>query len=288
MRKEFPAAVLAAAAVLFSAACIMVMDPETDSSWQPRGEFRKTFDLQPGGAVSLENAAGNVEITGWEKDAVEVVAQGTAGEVAKKRKVRAYGFWELKPDVEVKRSDGGLVIRTRPFDGPEEPAAVDYVLRVPNSVLLRGVRIGDGNLTVADVFGRLEASIEKGDLHVVNFSGSIDASVGAGAIDVEALDLRSDDAISLSSEEGDIVLRLEPGASADLDAEAPRAEVRSDLDPGVKTPAPRVKGRMGEGGADIRLSAANGRIEILAVKDVPGAASGPITRRRGSHGRSQP
>jgi Toastrack DUF4097 len=290
MRKEFPAAVFAAAAVLLSAACIMVMDPETDSSWQPRGEFRKTFDLQPGGTVSVENAAGNVEITGWEKAAVEVVAQGTDGEGAKKRKVRAYGFWELKPDVEVKRSDGGLVIRTRPSDGPGEgePAAVDYMIRVPNSVLLRGVRIGDGNLTVADVFGRLEASLENGDLHVVNFSGSIDASVGAGAIDVEALDLRSDDAISLSSEEGDIVLRLEPGTSADLDAEAPRAEVRSDLDPGVKTPAPRVKGRMGDGGADIRLSAANGRIEILAVKDAPGAASGPITPRRGSHGRSQP
>jgi len=288
MNKPVAAAALAAAAVLFSAACIMVMDPETEGSWQPRGEFRKTYDFPPGGTVTLENDAGNVEITGWDKDAVEIVAQGTAGQAAKERKVRAYGFWELKPDVEVERTDGGLAIRTRPFDGPGEMTAVDYTVRVPSSVKLQAVLRGEGGLTVSDVFGRLEASLERGDLRVVNFSGSIDASVGAGAIDVEALDLRSDDAISLTSDEGDIVLRLEPGAPAVLEAEAPRAEVRSEIDLGARTPAPSVRGRVGEGGAVIKLKAADGRVDIRTVKDVPGSAAGPAARGRGTLGRPQP
>lgn len=270
MRKPLLTASLAAAAVAFAAACVMVMDPETNSSWQPRGEFRKTVEFRAGGTLSLENDIGNVEISGWDKDSVEVVAQGTAGETGKKRKVRAYGFWEIKPDVEIKTTDGGLAIRTRPFDGPGEFPAVDYMIRVPNSVILREIRVGDGNLTVADVFGRLAASLDKGDLSVANFSGSVDASLGAGNVDVEVLDLHGEDSIVLSSREGDIVLRLEPGTAAWVEAEAPRGDVRSDFDLGVKTPAPSVKGRIGEGGAEVKLKAADGRIEILAVKGALG------------------
>jgi hypothetical protein len=270
MKKPFLAAALAAGAVFVAAACIMVMDPETDTSSVPRGEFRKTVEFRPGGTLSLENDIGNVEITGWEKDSVEVFAQGTAEEAGKTRRVRAYGFWELKPDVEVRPTDDGLTIRTRAFDGPGGPATVDYTIRVPNSVILREIRIGEGNLTVSDLFGRLEASLDKGDLRVSNFSGSVDASVGEGQVDVEVLDLRDDDSIALVSRQGDIVLRLEAGAGAGVEAEAPGGEVRSDFDLGVKTPASSVKGRIGPGGAEIRLKAADGKIEILAVKDVPG------------------
>jgi hypothetical protein len=267
MKKSLLTAPLVAAALIFGAACIMVMDPETSTSREPRGEFRKTVEFRAGGTLSLENDIGNVEISGWDKETVEVVAQGAAGKIGKERKVRAYGFWELKPDVEVKTTDGELTIRTRPYDGPGERPAVDYMIRVPNSVILRGIRLGEGNLTVSDVFGRLEATLDTGDLGVSNFSGSVDASVGTGDIDVEVLDLRGEDSVALSSAEGDIVLRLESGTSAVVEAEAPRGDVRSDLDLGVKTPASSVKGRMGEGGAEIKMKAGNGKIEILAIKD---------------------
>lgn len=278
MRKPLLAAWLAAGAVFFAAACIMVMDPGTGNSPVPRGVFRKTVEFGAGGTLSLENDIGNVEISGWDKDSVEVVAQGTAEETGKQRRVRAYGFWELKPDVEVKTTDGGLTIRTRPFDGPGELPAVDFVIRVPNSVKLGGIRVGEGNLTVSDVFGRLEARLDKGDLSVSNYSGSIDASVGAGNVDVEVLDLREGDSIALSSLRGDIILHLEPGAAARIEAEAPRGDIRSDFDLGVKTPVSSLKGRIGQGGAEIRLKAEDGRIEIRAVKETP--RNGPDNPRK--------
>jgi len=272
MKKPILTVSLAAAAALSAAACIMVMDPETTATWQPRGEFRRTVEFAAAGAVSLENDYGNVEVTGWEKDSVEVVAQTSAKEPKQERKVRAYGFWEVKPDVEIKQTEGSLAIRTRPFDGPGDLPAVDYLIRVPHSVILAGLRIGEGNLTVSDVFGRLEASIDKGDIVVSNFSGSADVSLGTGNMDVEVLDLREQDTIALSTRAGDIILRLEPGTGARIEAEAPRGEVRSDFDLGIKTPAASVSGRMGAGGAAIMLKAEDGRIEILAVKDGPGAS----------------
>lgn len=272
MKKTLLTASLAAAAVLSAAACIMLMDPERTASWQPRGEFRRTVEFAAGGTLALENDYGNVEITGWEKDSVEVVAQGAAGEPGRERKVRAYGFWEVKPAVEITQTEGSLTIRTRPFDGPGDPPAVDYTIRVPNSISLSGVRVGKGNLTVSGVFGRFEASIDEGNLVVSNFSGSVDASIGTGNVDVEVLDVRDQDTIALSSREGDMILRLEPGTGAQVEAEALRGEVSSDFDLGVKTPAPSVSGRIGSGGAAVTLKASDGRIEIIAIKDVTGAA----------------
>jgi hypothetical protein len=272
MKKPLLTASLAVAAAVVSAACIMVMDPEQTTSWQPRGEFRQTVEFAAGGTLALENGSGNVEIIGWDKDAVEIVAQGASAEPGEKRKVRAYGFWEIKPDVEIKQADGRLSIKTRPFDGPGDLPAVDCTIRVPNSVILGPIRMGVGDLTVSDVFGRIEASLDNGGLAVSNFSGSVDLSIGTGSADVEVLDVRDQDTIAISSRQGDIVLRLGAGTSARVEAEAPRGEVRSDFDLGTKTPAPGVSGRIGTGGASVKLKAADGRIEILAVKDTAGAA----------------
>lgn len=272
MKKTLLTASLAATAAVLSAACIMVMDPEQTTSWRPRGEFRRTVEFTAGGTLALENGSGNVEITGWDKDAVEVVAQGASAEPGEKRKVRAYGFWEIKPDVEIKQADGRLSIRTRPFDGPGDLPAVDYTIRVPNSIILSAIRMGEGDLTVSDVFGRIEASLDRGGLAVSNFSGSVDLSIGTGSADVEILDVRDQDTIAISSRVGDIVLRLGAGTGARVEAEAPRGEVSTDLDLGAKTPAPSVSGRIGPGGAAVTLKASDGRIKIIAIKDMSGAA----------------
>jgi hypothetical protein len=265
---------LAAAAALLSVACIMVMDPERTTSWQPRGEFRRTVEFAAGGTIALENEAGNVEIVGWDKDAVEVVAQGAAANPGEKRKVRAYGFWEIKPDVEIKKMDGSLSIRTRPFDGPGDLPAVDFTIRVPNSIVLSGIRMEEGNLTISDVFGRIEGSLGRGDIAVSNFSGSVDLFIGTGSADVEVLDVRDQDTIAISSREGDIVLRLGADTGARVEAEAPLGQVRSDLDLGATTPAPNVSGRLGSGGAVVTLKAADGKIDIISIKNVAGAAKG--------------
>ncbi len=272
MKKPLLTICLAAAAAVLSAACIMVMDPEQTTSWQPRGEFRRTVEFASGGTLSLENKAGNIEITGWDKDVVEVVAQGAAAEPGEKRKLRAYGFWEVKPDVEIMQTDGSLSIKTRPFDGPGDLPAIDYTIRVPNSIVLSGIIMGEGDLTVADVFGRVEASLDRGEVAVSNFSGSVDLSVGAGNVDVEVLDVHDQDTIAIMSREGDIVLRLGAGTGARVEAEAPHGGVSSDFDLGLKTPAPSVSGRIGTGEAAITLKAADGKIEIIAIKDVVEAA----------------
>lgn len=281
------------AVLVFSAACIIFPDPGDDEGWRriperdgtapretrtepaarPAGgtEFRETLDLRKGGTLSLENDFGNVEIAGWDRDTVDIAAAAavaSTGGIARTSSYRRY-----VPDVEVRETGGGLMVRTRTFEGTGTPPAVDYRVRVPDSVVLTGIRLSEGDLTVSDVFGKLEASVDQGDLLVKNFSGAVDVTVGTGDADVEVLDLREEDAITITCRRGNIVLRLESGVGAIVEADAPRGRVRSDFDLGVELPAPTVKGWIGEGGPNIILRAPNGRVEIIKIKAIGRDAS---------------
>jgi len=283
MRKTFRWPLLAVPAAALLTSCILISDPEGEPGWRtiPKPsdetttsgtEFRQTVDLAAGGTLSLENDYGNVEITGWDRDSVEVVARSAAVERQRQRSAREYSDRDLAPEVEILERSGGLLVRTPTFEGPGRPPAVDFKVRVPNSIDLTGIRISEGNLDISDVFGRLEVSVDQGDLLVSNYSGPVRATVATGNADIEVLDLREGDEITITARRGDIILRLESGAGAIVEADAPRGEVVSDFDLGKKLPASAVKGWIGQGGPNVILRASEGRIEIVKIADGPTAA----------------
>lgn len=281
------------AAGLFMTSCILMDNPEGDdpgwrripdresgrpadeeraeTSARPRpasgAEFREVVDFRPGETLSLENDYGDVEIIGWERDEVEVVARTSAAAPGRlePRSARQGGSRAV-PEVELRETSRGLIVRTPTFEGPGRPPAVLYEVRVPHSVSLSGVRVSEGDLTIEDVFGGLEAAVDEGNLRVRNYSGPLRATVGIGAADVEVLDLRDGDEITITASRGDIVLRLESGVGAIVEADAPRGEVRSDFDLGRRLPASTVKGWIGQGGPAIILRAMDGRIEIIRTR----------------------
>ena len=283
MSKTFPRLFAVAAAATLLASCILLENPEGDEpGWRttreresaPSGsEFRRSLEFAPGGTLSLENDYGDVRITGWDREEAEIVAKGAAVEAQPRRSARQYGVRRGTPDVEVRETGRGVLVRTPTFEGPGEAPAVDYEIRVPNSVVLSGIRISEGNLTIADVFGRIEVSVDQGDLSISNYSGPLRATVGTGNADVEVLDLRDGDEITIQSRKGDIILRLESGVGAIIEADAPRGEVSSDFDLGVKLPASSVKGWIGQGGPAVLLRASDGGIRIVRTADATAQAA---------------
>jgi hypothetical protein len=269
---------LAAAAVLASAvlaaSCILLDNPEGEEpGWRtfpdqgvPRGatEFRRTLEFAAGGTLSLENDYGDVSITGWDRDQVEVLARAATVEKQPDTSARPYRIRKVTPEVEIQETaSGGLLIRTPTFEGTGEAPAIDFEIKVPNSVILAGLRMSEGDLSIADVYGRVEASIDQGSLSVTNFSGALRATLGVGSADVEALDLREGDEITITTRRGDLDLRLEPNTNAIVEADAGRGEVTSDFALGTKLPAPAVKGWIGQGGPSIILRTGDGRIRII-------------------------
>jgi hypothetical protein len=298
----------AAALVLgLSVACIVFEDPAGDPGWRttrrdrpdertaetpedqpleqpldrPAGAgFRETVDFAPGGTLTLENDYGDVEIRGWDRGEVEIVARSETAAAAPRdiRSARQAAGREAAPRIEIRETNRGLLVRTPTFEGLGEPPAIDYEVRVHESVRLTGIRISEGDLTVTGVYGDLEASVDKGDLLVRNYSGPVRATLGTGTADVEVLDLRDRDEITISSRRGDIVLRLESGVGAIVEADAPRGEVISDFDLGRRLPASTVKGWIGQGGPSIILRASDGRIEIVRTRAASDGRPAPAGR----------
>ncbi len=273
MIKRLPGVIgLAAMAALLSS-CILLDNPEGDEpGWRtfpesdnrPSGsEFRQTVPFTPGGTLALENDYGDVTITGWDREEVEIVARAATVEAGPQNSDRPYRIRKVTPEVEIKDTDQGLLIRTPTFEGPGQAPAVDFEIKAPRNVILTGLRISEGDLTISDVYGRIDAAVDQGDCAVANFSGSLKLNLGTGNADVEVLDLREGDEVSVISRRGDIVLRLEPGAGASLEANAPHGGVTSDFDLGVRQPAQTVKTNVGRGGASIILMASNGRVRII-------------------------
>jgi len=242
--------------------------PETSARASTGTEFRETVDFRSGGTLSLENDYGDVEITGWDRDEVDVVARSLAADSREPRSARQSGS-RSAPRVELRETRDGLLIRTPTFEGTGRPPAVIYEVRVPHSVGLSGIRVSEGDLTIEDVYGGLEASVDEGDLRVRNYSGPVRATVGIGTADVEVLDLREGDEITITSSRGDIVLHLESGVGAIIEADAPRGEVSSDFDLGKRLPASTVKGWIGQGGPSVILRASDGKIEIVKTRGTP-------------------
>jgi hypothetical protein len=278
MRSSFLRLMIPVAALLLAAACIILPDagdsggwrtvPESSSSSSTSSgtEVRETVDFAPGATLSLENDYGNVEIMGWDRNSAEIVARGEEEPSRQTPSARVSRGRGTRPNVEIREIRGGLLVRTPTFEGPGAPPVVNYEVRIPNDVALTGIRISEGDLKISDVSGRIEASLDQGTLTVINYSGVIEATIGTGDADVEVLDLRETDSITITSRRGDIVLRLESGVGAIIEADAPRGEVRSDFDLGVKLPVATVKGWIGQGGPNIILKASDGRIDIRSVR----------------------
>ncbi len=294
MSRPIAKALAAAAAAALCVSCILITDPAGDdpgwrnipdrdggtSSPAPRpsgSQFRRTIDVAPGGTLSLENDYGDVSISGWESEAVEVTAKSPLAEPERSVSARETGRTGsgTAPRVEVRETGRGLLVRTPTYEGPGRPPAVVFDVRVPHSFDLTGVRISEGDLDIEDVYGRLDVSVDAGTLTVRNFSGTVRAAVGTGGADVEVLDLREGDEISITARQGDITLRLEAGAGAIVEADAPRGRVSSDFDLGRELPATTVKGWIGQGGPTILLRASNGSVRIVKSAGGPGPAAAP-------------
>src|SRR4030067_2923225 len=69
--------VLLPVVMLLSSACVIaVVDSKSQGQYWPKSTFRKSLDLKSGAAVSLENSNGDIEISGWGDERIEISAEG--------------------------------------------------------------------------------------------------------------------------------------------------------------------------------------------------------------------
>jgi DUF4097 and DUF4098 domain-containing protein YvlB len=230
-------------------------------------EFHQTYPLTPDGRVELDNINGDVHISTWDRNEVKVDAVKYADEKERLDEAK----------IEIDSGKDYLSIRTRYPDHDQNwnwgshhnPASVDYTLTVPSSVRLDEIKLINGELDVNGVSGEVRASCINGRLEAQDLGGRAHLSTINGRLDAHFNQLAGN-TVELDSVNGSVELTIPSDSQAELEASTVSGGIENDF--GLHVNHHRfvghdLRGELGNGGAHIRLSNVNGRIEIRRAQD---------------------
>jgi hypothetical protein len=268
MRAAFIRCGAVVVAVVVSVSCVIPLMINDDPWWgRSAATFRRVVPLEPGGSLLLENETGDVEIRGWERSEVEISAEEGWGRLS--RPGFGLGSWgrASSPDIGVDKIENLVKIAVRTPGRVDIGRPIDFEINVPRSITIQNIGLKAGNLALADLFGKVKADVEDGDVRISNFSGSVDLLAGRGRVEVELLDLRAEDEVLLTVKEGDLTVYLQPDASVRIEASASNGEITSEFDLGTVPPAKKAAGAIGKaGGASLSLTAFRGDIHLKKTR----------------------
>lgn len=254
-------------------------------------KFHQMYTVKPGTKIEVYNINGNIEISKWDKDEVEVNA-------LKSTRVGKDELEKVKIDV---TTNGDMEIRTKYLE-KKAKVSVNYEIKVPTTVVvarvensdgkieLRGtkgpskLRTSNGKINVEDADGDIEAETSNGKVDIEDVSGyvsvrtsngSIDISGTAGiskvitsngSINVEVPDIKGDE-VEIKTSLGSIDLYISPDLNTDIEMSTSLGTVSYHDIPLVVSESKRthVEGKLGKGGPKIVVKTSLGSIDLYKL-----------------------
>lgn len=250
-------------AVAASAGCDLAM---ADYKQKETAEWRKTYELQPGGRLEISNINGKIDVQPSSGNTVEIVAEKSARAASSEAAKQALERIEIQEraspagiriETKVQRNAGGF------FGGGSHE--VHYVVKVPGGAEVRLSTV-NGGIELAGLNGRINAETTNGGIKAREMSGSIDASCTNGGVDVELADV-ANAGVKLGCTNGGIVLRLPSSSKATISARVVNGGIDTSGLPFETTGASsrrHLEGRLNGGGPRIDIDGVNGGIRIAA------------------------
>ena len=186
-------------------------------------DFHRTVPLSADGRISLANINGSVEITGWDRNEVQIDAVKTAIDQQRLDEAR----------IEVETSSNSVEIKTRyPEDHTNNHAAsVHYTLHVPQNARLDRIDLVNGSLDVQKLTGEIDANLVNGKLRASDLTGEADLATVNGTIEADYTSLTNVRDIKLKSVNGSIDLTLPPSPNAEVSASVVNGSITHRLSP---------------------------------------------------------
>ena len=153
------------------------------SSEAQAATLRKSFNVTPGGTLTLRTDRGTIDVHSANQNTVDVEVTTDAGNGSDAAKVLERFKVEFNAsgaNVDVngqynRASSGWLQL----FD--EGRLHVRFMVKVPSSYNVN-IHTSGGDVTVGSVAGNVDASTSGGDLHLGDISGTVDARTSGGAV----------------------------------------------------------------------------------------------------------
>lgn len=227
------------AAAIFLTGCIDIDLDSIGGSERYREDFHFSYPLSSGGSLRLENFNGSVEISGWDKDTVDI--DGT------KYANTEYRLKEVK--IDITPAPNSVSIRVLPPLDHRGNAGARFVIHVPKRAELAGINSTNGSLRVEGIEGPARLRTSNGAVHADAIAGSLDVQTSNGSIEAN-------------------------GISGDTTLHSSNGSIRAEVNKGrfaATTSNSSITARLtGNDASPVRLESTNGRIDLSmsAVREV--------------------
>jgi hypothetical protein len=234
-----------------------------------------TFTLRgvaaPGHSVKIRNLNGPIRVVASNGNEVEVTA------------VRSYrGFFPQRVHFVSSTTDDAMIIcavwgdgectadeyrsSTGAWDrlfGLRSAVNVRFTVAVPRGVLV-DVRTTNGSLHVEGSEAPVTAGTVNGSIRVATASGPVNATTVNGSIAASVDELEGDGPMELTTVNGSVTAELPQDLDATIEMGTVNGRVEADYPLTVQGAASpkRLRGTVGSGGREIKLTTVNGRIEV--------------------------
>jgi len=224
-------------------------------------EVVRSFSVGEQTEFRLENINGAVEITGWNKSEIKVIATI----VAKNQKDRD------RITIEMDKNGRGLSVETHYKEssgwGSNHSGKVDYEVMVPKAAKLSSIDLVNGSLFIKGVEGKIKVGLVNGSIVATGLASDSDINSVNGSIKVSYSSLAKDlDSISLDTVNGSIKLHLPENIDADVEIETMHGSIKNDF--GLSADrnmfsGKNLQGTIGSGDVSINIESVNGGVKLL-------------------------
>jgi len=238
-------------------------------------DFNQTLPLAANGRLTLDNINGRIEIAGWDRNevAIKALKHGKTRESVEAAKITVNSSLdEIVIHTEQPSGSTSFSSIWSWFNNDKRNAAtVDYAIQVPQNARLKNISSVNGRIVIEDVSGNIEASTVNGETQVQGATGDLKLSTVNGRIEAELASLGGSQSVSLSTVNGHIEAILPANADAEVSASTVNGGMSSEFSAlVVKKEFPvgsNLKGKLGNGGASVKASTVNGRINFRKGTD---------------------
>ena len=222
-------------------------------------EFNQSYPLQPGGSFELQNVNGTVEVQGWDRDSVEIRA-------VKSAKQKESDLERVSIEVDAKPDAISVVTHYPQNEGVE--VAVEYTVHVPHGARIEHIGTVNGTLRIAGVDAVEDLHTVNGNIEVYEGGGNVHARTTNGNVHLELARVPDNNGSTAETTNGSILLAVPVDIQADLETRCLNGNFLSELPVTMEgSLRPReMHGRLGNGGAPIRLHTVNGGIRVVALR----------------------
>ncbi len=253
--------------------------------------FDQTVPLASGGRLAVESNKGSLQLTGWDRDEVEIHVR-----IEPPENVSADYARRAVEATQIEVSGGGQSVRIEPDysdvpyredrwnDNSRSIPFVHFVIRAPRQIRLvvesdRGpatIRGFEGNLDIetdrgdadlSDLSGRITVEIDRGDhSRFSDISGSLDLEFDRTDVTMRNITIDGDSLIEIDRGEIEIALPADQALTIITDLSR-RAEFDSDFPVTMESMDGRdFRGTINGGGPELSIESDRGRVRLRSIQ----------------------